>query len=106
GLSLLGVRQALLLSFLTGMFELIPLFGAFLAAAPAIMFAFLDGGVSFALVVAGLFVIIQQFESQLIYPLVVKKVVGVPPIISILALVIGAKVAGFLGILLSVPLAA
>jgi len=106
GLTLVGVRNALLLAFLAGLFEIIPLFGSFLAAAPAILIGFLDGGVTLALIVAGLFLIIQQFESQLIYPIVVKKVVGVPPIISILALVIGAKIAGFLGIILSVPLAA
>jgi putative heme transporter len=52
----------------------------------------------------GLYVIIQQFESHLIYPLVVKKVVGVSPVIVILALIIGAKLAGFLGIVLSVPM--
>ncbi len=106
GLTLIGVRSALLLGFFAGLFELIPLFGAFLAAIPAVLIAFLDGGLTLAILVIGLFVIIQQFESQLIYPLVVKKVVGVPPIISIVALVIGAKLAGFLGILLSVPLAA
>jgi len=54
----------------------------------------------------GLYVIIQQFENHLIYPLVVTKVVGVPPVISILALLIGAKLAGILGILLSIPIAA
>lgn len=106
GLTLIGVRNALLLAFLAGLFEIIPLFGAFLAAAPAILIGFLDGGVTLAIIVAGLYLIIQQFESQLIYPVVVKKVIGVPPIVSILALVIGAKIAGFLGIILSVPLAA
>jgi predicted PurR-regulated permease PerM len=106
GLTIIGVRNALLLSFVAGAFELIPLFGSFLAAAPAIAIAFIDGGVTAALLVTGLFVIINQFESQLIYPLVVKKVIGVPPIISILAIVIGAKLAGFLGVLISVPLAA
>jgi predicted PurR-regulated permease PerM len=106
GLTLIGIREALVLSFLAGLFEIIPLFGAFLAAAPAVLVATLDGGLSVGLVVAGLFLIVQQFESQLIYPLVVKKVVGVPPIISILALVIGAKLAGFLGVILAVPLAA
>ena len=50
--------------------------------------------------------IIQQFENHLIYPLVVKKVVGVPPLLVIIALIIGAKLAGFLGIILSVPAAA
>lgn len=106
GLTLIGVREALVLAFLAGAFEIIPLFGAFLAAAPAILIATLDGGLSLGLIVAGLYVIVQQFESQLIYPLVVKKVVGVPPIISILALIIGGKLAGFLGIILAVPIAA
>jgi predicted PurR-regulated permease PerM len=106
GLTLVGVREALVLAFLAGLFEIIPLFGAFLAAAPAILVAFTDSGITLAFIVACLFLIIQQFESQLIYPLVVKKVVGVPPIISILAIVIGAKLAGLLGVIVSVPLAA
>ncbi len=106
GLTLLGVKHALLLGFLAGVFELIPLFGPILSAIPAVAVAFVDSGFTIALVVVGLYLIIQQFESQLIYPLVVKKVVGVPPIISIVALVVGAKLAGFIGLLLSVPLAA
>ncbi len=105
GLTLLGVPNALLLAFIAGLFELIPLFGPILAAVPAIIFAFGAEGVTLALLVAALFIIIQQFESQLIYPLVVKKVIGVPPTISILALVIGGKLAGFIGLLLSVPIA-
>lgn len=106
GLMLLQVRHALLLAFLAGLFELIPLFGSILAAVPAVLIGFLDGGLTAALLIMGLYLVVQQFESQLIYPLVVKKVVGVPPIISILAIVIGGKLAGFLGVLLSVPLAA
>lgn len=105
GLTILQVPNALLLAALAGLFEIIPIFGPILAAIPAIFIGFLDGGLSLALLIIGLYIIIQQFESQLIYPLVVKKVVGVPPIISILALVIGAKLAGFLGIILSVPIA-
>ncbi len=105
GLTLLGVPNALLLAFITGMLEIIPLFGPILAAVPAVIISFASGGFGLAALVTALFVIIQQFESHLIYPLVVRKVVGVPPIISIIALVIGAKLAGFLGILLAVPLA-
>ena len=56
--------------------------------------------------VIGLYVIIQQFENHLIYPLVVRKVVGVPPLLVILALIVGGQLAGFLGILISVPVAA
>ena len=106
GLTLLGVKHALLLGFVAGLFEIIPLFGPILAGIPAIAIAYADGGFPIAIVVLALFLIIQQFESQLIYPLVVKKVVGVSPIISILAIVVGAKLAGFLGFLLSVPVAA
>jgi len=55
--------------------------------------------------VLGLYVVVQQFEANLIYPVVVKKVVGVPPLLVILALLVGYKLAGFLGVLLSVPMA-
>ena len=106
GLSLLGIKHALLLAFLAGIFEIIPLFGPIISAVPGIAVAFVNGGVGIAVIVAAMYLIIQQFENQLIYPLVVKKVVGVPPIISIVALVIGAKLAGFLGLLFSVPVAA
>ena len=104
GLVILGVENALLLAVLTGVLEIIPVFGPIIASIPAILAAFMGGGVTSAILVTGLYVIIQQFESQLIYPLVVKKIVGVSPIIVILALIIGAKLAGFLGIVLSVPL--
>lgn len=104
GLVILGVENALLLAVLTGVLELIPVFGPIIASIPAILTAFLGGGLTAAFLVIGLYIIVQQFESQLIYPLVVKKIVGVSPIIVILALIIGAKLAGFLGIVLSVPL--
>ncbi|OHA25840.1 MAG: hypothetical protein A3D56_01115 [Candidatus Taylorbacteria bacterium RIFCSPHIGHO2_02_FULL_45_35] len=105
GLTVLGIKNALLFAFIAAVFEIIPIFGPILAAIPPIASAFADGGVTAGLLVAGLFIIIQQFENHLIYPLVVKKLVGVPPILVILALIIGAKFAGFLGILLSVPAA-
>lgn len=106
GLLLIGLPHALLLAVSAGFFEIIPLFGPIIAAIPAILVAFGAGGMSEALLIAGLFLIIQQFENQLIYPLVVKKVVGVPPMVSIVALLIGGTLAGFLGVLISVPMAA
>jgi predicted PurR-regulated permease PerM len=106
GLVILGVPYALVLAVLAGMFELIPIFGPILSAVPGIVLAFATGGLSLALIVFALYVIIQQFENHLIYPLVVTKIVGVPPLLVILALIIGAQLAGFLGIILSVPFAA
>lgn len=105
GLTILGVEYALLLAIIAALFELIPLFGPILAAIPAVLIAFLDS-FSLGFMVLGLYTIIQQFENHLIYPLVVRKVVGVSPIVVILSLIIGAKLAGFLGLVLAVPVAA
>lgn len=105
GLVILGIPHALLLALLAAVFELIPVFGQFIAAVPAIAVAFADGGATEALLALGLYVVIQQFEANLIYPVVVKKVVGIPPLLVILSLLIGFKLVGFLGVLLSVPIA-
>lgn len=105
GLTLLRVENALLLAVIAGIFEIIPLFGPILAAIPAVTLALVSDGLTSALLVIGLYIIIQQFENQLIYPLVVSKIVGVPPLVSILALIIGGKLAGFVGMLISVPIA-
>ncbi|MDB5266856.1 MAG: hypothetical protein JWN89_671 [Parcubacteria group bacterium] len=105
GLLLVGVQHALLLAVAAGLLEIIPLFGPIIAAIPAVLVGFSGGGMTEAIVVAGLFLIIHQFENQLIYPLVVKKVVGVPPMVSILALLVGGSLGGFLGIVISVPVA-
>jgi len=106
GLSILGIRNALLFAVIAAVFEIIPVFGPILSSIPPIVTGFSQGGLTLALLVTGLFIIIQQFENHLIYPLVVRKIVGVPPIIIIIALVVGGKLAGFLGILLAVPVAA
>jgi len=112
GLTILGVPNAILLAVIMALFELIPVFGPVLAAVPGIAIAYTNGivfadpGVTAAFFVGIFYFIIQQFESHLIYPLVVRKVIGIPPVLVILALVIGGKLAGFLGILLSVPVTA
>lgn len=106
GLMILGVQNALVLAVFAAAFEIIPLFGPIIAAIPAILSAFVGGGLAMGIAVFCLFIIIQQFENHLIYPLVVKKVVGISPILVIIALIIGAKLAGFLGIILSAPMAA
>lgn len=103
-LSILGVRYALLLSLLAAIFEIIPVFGPVMAAVPAVALGFSESAFLGGMVL-GFFIIIQQFENHLIYPLVVRKVVGVPPLIVILALVVGGKLAGPLGIIIAVPVA-
>jgi predicted PurR-regulated permease PerM len=106
GLSILGVQNALFLAFISTIFEVIPIFGPIIAAIPGILVGFTQGGFTYGVVVAVMYIIVQQIESNVIYPLIAKKVLDVPPIIVIIALVIGGKLGGFLGILLSVPIAA
>jgi predicted PurR-regulated permease PerM len=96
----------LLLAVFTAMAELIPIFGSLVAGTAAAAVGYSAHGLPLAFAVAGLFVIANQFETNLIYPLVVKKVVGLPPLLVIIALIAGGELAGFLGILLSVPIAA
>jgi predicted PurR-regulated permease PerM len=103
-LALFSVPNALLLAFLAAAFEIIPLFGPILASIPAILLSFATGGISSAIAIAALYIIVHQLENQLIYPLVVKKVIGVSPIVSIVALAAGWHLAGFVGLILAVPI--
>lgn len=104
GLTLLQVEYALTFALLAALLELIPIFGPILSAIPPVLVA-LTQSPTLALEVGILYIIIQQFENHLIYPLVVRKIVGVPSIMVILALVIGLEIGGFFGMLLAIPLA-
>jgi len=102
-LSIFHIKHALLLGFLMGVLEIIPVFGPTLAAVPGVGLALLDGGIGLGLIVLLIYILVQQFESNIFYPLVVKKMVGISPILVILSLVVGIKVAGLIGVILSVP---
>jgi len=105
GLTILDVKYAILLSILTAIFEIIPVFGPIMAAIPAVAVAFVQGPFV-SLMVLLLYVLVQQFENHLIYPLVVRKTIGVPPLLVVISLVVGARLGGFFGIVLAVPIAA
>ena len=104
GLTILGVKYSLVLAIITGFFEIIP-FGIYLAVVPAVMFSFLDGGATLAILTIALYFILHQFEAYLIYPLVIKKVIGISPLVIILSILIGLELAGFWGVILAVPFA-
>jgi predicted PurR-regulated permease PerM len=105
GLAILGVRYAPLIGVLAALFELVPFLGPIVSGAVAIVAAFLT---SFTLAVWTLifFLAAQQFESNVLVPLLSKRAVGLHPVIVIVALLIGAEVGGILGIIISVPVAA
>lgn len=104
GLAIFGIKYALLLAILAAIFEIIPVFGPILSAVPGVLLGF-SQGYAMGLFILGFYIIIQQFENHLIYPLVVRKIVGIPPILVILSLIVGGQLFGFLGILIAVPIA-
>jgi len=103
---ILGMPYAALLGVLAFFGELIPMVGLTFATIPALFIAWTHGGVTLLGIVAVIYFIISQLENHVLYPRVMNKMVGVPSVIVIIALVIGAKFAGIWGVILSVPLAA
>jgi len=105
GLSLFGIEYALPLAILAGLLEIIPIVGPIISAIPAIIIALTISPSPFlAIAVAILYFIIQQFENHIIVPMIMKQAVGIPPVITILAILIGGRLAGISGALLSIPI--
>ncbi len=99
------IQHVFLLALLAGLLEFIPVVGIFIATTVAFLFTLINGGIGVALAVVILFTVIHQIESHVVYPLVMKKMTGVPPLLVIISLVAGVELAGFVGILLSIPMA-
>ena len=105
GLTILGVKYALLLALIAGILEIIPYLGPWLSGIPAVLVAFSDSLIKVFLVII-LYLIVQQLENNLIVPKLMQKMVGLNPIIVIMAILIGIKLGGVIGGLLGVPVAA
>lgn len=103
---ILGMPYAALLAILAFIGELIPVVGLTIATIPALLLAWVHGGVSLLGTVAVIYLIIGQLENHILYPKIMNRAVGVPSVLIIIAMLIGAKLAGFWGIVLAVPLAA
>lgn len=104
GLSMLHVRYALPLAVLAGVFEVVPMIGPIFSAVPALFVALSTSWV-LGLSVSGLYVIIQQLENNLVVPFVMNRAVGLHPLTTLIAISIGGKLGGLLGVILSVPVA-
>jgi len=102
GLTILGIPFTLPLSILAGILEIVPFIGPIISAIPAILVA-LTFSPLLALTTAAAYFVIQQLEAHIVVPLVMKKAVGIPPLMTIISLMIGAKLAGISGALLAIP---
>jgi predicted PurR-regulated permease PerM len=101
-LTLLGLPYATPLAIMAGLLEILPTLGPTLAAIPAVIVA-LTISPTMAIIVAGLYIIIQLIENNLLVPKIMERAVGLNPVIVIIAITIGANIMGVVGALLSIP---
>ena len=102
GLSLMGIPFALPLAILAGLLEIIPNIGPITAAIPGIIIGLSISPVT-GLAVGALALLIQQLENYVLVPKIMEKSVGVSPLITLLALAKGFRIAGVGGALLAIP---
>jgi len=105
GLTILKVDYALTLAVMAGLLEVLPVIGPIVAGGLAVLVALTQSPL-LALIVFAFYVLLQQLENHILVPQVMKKSLGLNPIAVILAIIIGGKLLGFVGILISVPVAA
>jgi len=104
GLTILNIPYALPLALFSGVMEVVPVIGPIISALPAILIA-LTISPLLSLGVAAMFFVIQQTENNLVVPQIMKRAVGLNPLVVILAIATGSRLLGFAGALLAVPIA-
>jgi len=102
GLSILGIPFSLPLAILSGLLEIVPYLGPIISAIPGVIIGL---GISpvIGLAAMAVYFLVQQIENYVFVPKVMEKSVGVNPIITLLALAIGFRLAGIVGVIMSVP---
>lgn len=105
GLILLNVPYALPLATVTGVLEVVPVIGPIISSIPGILVALSISPV-LSIGVGAMYLVIQQLESHLIVPQVMKRAVGLNPLVVILTIAVGSRLIGVSGAVLAVPAAA
>ena len=102
GLTLIGVRSSLMLGGIVGILNMVPYFGPFIGALPAVLIALGDGWER-ALMCLGVLVLVQQLDSAVISPRIMGSLTGFSPAAVLIAIYAGASFAGISGMLLALP---
>lgn len=105
GLTLLKIEYALPLAIIAGLLEAVPVIGPVISSIPAIFVTLVSADPIAAVGVAALYIIIQQLENNILVPKVMEGTVGLSPLVTILALLVGASLFGIVGAILAVPVA-
>ena len=105
-MSIIGVKYAVLLGFMIGLFNVIPYFGAIIAVAISILITLITGGISQTLIMAIVVIVLQQIDSNIINPKIIGNSLEISPLLVIFAVTVGGAYFGVLGMFLAVPVAA
>lgn len=104
-LAVLGIPYAIALGLVAGLLSLVPLAGATITVVILTTIAFLTASVPVAITVLVVLVVYQQVENHVLYPLVYSRTVELSPLVILVAVLIGASLAGILGALAAIPVA-
>lgn len=105
GLAVLGVPMATALALIAGIFNFVPNIGPLVAMIPALLVALMQGG-NTALLVAGLYLLVQALESNLITPFIQNKMISIPPALILIGQLMMGTLLGVMGIILATPIVA
>lgn len=105
-MSLMGIKYAPLLGFMIGLFNMIPYFGAIIAVTISILITIITGGLSQAIWMAIVVIVLQQIDANIVNPKIVGNSLKISPLLVIFAVTVGGAYFGVLGMFLAVPIAA
>jgi predicted PurR-regulated permease PerM len=105
GLSILGIRYALIIGSLAGLFNLIPYIGSVLIITPSVLLAIYQYGILYGVITALFLIVLQIIDHMIFVPFIVGKSVNLHPIVTVFVVFICGKALGLLGLVAAVPLA-
>ena len=105
-MSIMGIKYAPLLGFFIGLFNMIPYIGAIIAVAISALITLITGGLSQAIWLLVVVIILQQIDANIINPKIVGQSLEISPLLVIFAVTVGGAYFGILGMFLAVPIAA
>ena len=107
---ILSIKYAITFGLMAGALDIIPVIGPIIAGVVIVLFTALSSFVYFpswlvALLILVIFILIQLVEGNILMPILTRKFIGLPPVIVLIALLIGGRLWGILGAILAIPLA-
>ena len=105
-MTIIEVKYAVLLGFMIGLFNIIPYFGAIIAVAISVIITIITGGLSQAIIMAIVVIVLQQIDSNIINPKIIGDSLEISPLLVIFAVTVGGAYFGVLGMFLAVPVIA